>query len=81
MSLIGDLRELLLPRLCPVCGRLLMGSEDVMCAFCAIQLPRHYVLDFDDNAMLRSIWNRADLLGNRFFSFKTGQEKNFLLKM
>ena len=61
MSLIRDLRELLLPRLCPVCGRLLMGSEDVMCAFCAIQLPRHYVLDFDDNALLRSIWDRADI--------------------
>ena len=38
-----------------------MGSEDVMCAFCAIQLPRHFVLDFDDNAMLRSIWDRADI--------------------
>jgi len=61
MSLIRDLRELLLPRLCPVCGRLLMAGEDVMCAFCAIQLPRHFVLDFDDNAMLRSIWDRADI--------------------
>ena len=43
MNLIRDLKELLLPRLCPVCGKLLMQSEDTLCAYCAIGLPRYRV--------------------------------------
>ena len=61
MGLIGDLKELLLPRLCPVCGKLLMESEDVMCAFCAIGLPRYRVMHTDDNLLLRMLWDRADV--------------------
>ena len=61
MSLPTDLRELLLPRLCPVCGKLLMESEDVMCTFCAIGLPRYRILHTDDNLLLRMIWDKADV--------------------
>ena len=61
MSLIRDLRELLLPRICPVCGKLLMSGEDVLCAFCAIGLPRYRVQRIDDNILLRMIWDRADV--------------------
>ncbi len=58
---MSDLRELLLPRLCPVCGKLLMQSEDVMCAFCAIGLPRLLTPHVDDNHMLRTVWSKADI--------------------
>lgn len=61
MSLLTDLKELLLPRLCPVCGKLLMASEDVLCAFCAIGLPRYRILDINDNPLLRIIWDKADV--------------------
>ena len=61
MSLINDLKELLLPRTCPVCGKLLMESEDVMCAFCAVGLPRYHVLNINDNHLLRMIWDKADV--------------------
>jgi len=67
MSILSDLKELLLPRLCPVCGKLLMESEDVLCAFCAIQLPRYRINSnnagnkFFDNILLRSIWDKADV--------------------
>ena len=61
MSLLTDLRELLLPRLCPVCGKLLMEGEDVLCAYCAIGLPRHRILNIDDNPLLRMIWDKADV--------------------
>ncbi|MBO7119912.1 MAG: ComF family protein [Bacteroidaceae bacterium] len=61
MSILSDLKELLLPRLCPVCGKLLMQGEDVMCAFCAIQLPRHRITAIDDNLLLRIIWDKADV--------------------
>jgi len=61
LRVIRDLQELLLPRTCPVCGKLLMESEDVLCAFCAIGLPRYHVLNISDNPMLRVIWDRADV--------------------
>lgn len=61
MSLIRDLKELLLPRTCPVCGKLLMAGEDVLCAFCAIGLPRYRILNIDDNLLLRMVWDRADV--------------------
>lgn len=61
MRLTEDLRELLLPRLCPVCGKLLVAGEDVLCAFCAIGLPRSRILNIADNALLRMIWDRADV--------------------
>lgn len=61
MSLLTDLKELLLPRTCPVCGKLLMETEDVLCAFCAIGLPRYRIHNIDDNALLRMIWDKADV--------------------
>lgn len=67
MSLLRDVRELLLPRLCPVCGRLLTGCEDVLCAYCAIGLPRYRIrnTNLDDNAwdniLLRSVWDRVNV--------------------
>lgn len=61
MSLLRDIKELLLPRLCPVCGKLLMASEDILCAYCAIGLPRYRILDINDNPLLRIIWDKADV--------------------
>ena len=52
MNLQSDLKELLLPRLCPMCGKLLMQGEDVACAFCAIGLPRYRLVRLEDNLLL-----------------------------
>lgn len=61
MSLMTDLKELLLPRLCPVCGKLMMQTEDILCAYCAIGLPRYRVVSIKDNLLLRMVWDRADV--------------------
>ena len=61
MSLLRDIKELLLPRLCPVCGKLMMETEDVVCAFCAIGLPRYRIAGHEDNNLLRLVWDRADV--------------------
>ena len=61
MNILSDLKELLLPRLCPVCGKLLMQNEDVMCAYCAIGLPRHHIPNIIDNPMLRSVWDKVNV--------------------
>lgn len=62
MSLLSDLKELLLPRICPVCGKLLMEGEDILCAFCAIGLPHQRIANINDNLLLRLLWDRADVL-------------------
>ena len=49
MGLLRDVRELLMPRVCPVCGHLMTDCEDVVCAFCAIGLPRYINLNPNDN--------------------------------
>ena len=70
MSLLTDLKELLLPRTCPVCGKLLMETEDVLCAFCAIGLPRYRILNINDNRLLRMVWDKADVRrGTTFLSY------------
>ncbi|MBR6142054.1 MAG: ComF family protein [Bacteroidaceae bacterium] len=70
MNLLADIRELLLPRVCPVCGKLLMAGEDVLCAFCAIGLPRCRVVSIEDNQLLRMIWDKADVRkGTTFLSY------------
>jgi len=61
MSLLSDLRELLLPRTCPVCGKLLMEGEDVLCAVCAIGLPRYRVHQTGDNLLLRMLWDKVSV--------------------
>ncbi len=45
MGLLRDVKELLMPRVCPVCGHLMTDCEDVVCAFCAIGLPRYINLN------------------------------------
>ena len=43
MTWIDDLKDLLFPRSCKVCGRRLMKSERHLCLYCLLELPRtHY---------------------------------------
>ena len=52
MSWITDLKELLFPRFCKVCGRRLMKSEQHLCLECLIHLPRtHYELRPENKLM------------------------------
>ena len=52
MKWIDDLKELLFPRYCKVCGRRLMLSEEHLCLGCLLNLPRtHYELNPDNLLM------------------------------
>lgn len=47
------------PRQCPVCGRRLSVSEEVICASCLMHLPRTGFADAPrDNEMVRLFWGR-----------------------
>ncbi len=69
MGLLRDVRELLMPRVCPVCGHLMTDSEDVVCAFCAIGLPRY--INLNPNANLNDNENpNLNLNDNEFRALK-----------
>ena len=38
-----------------------MEGEDLLCTFCAIQLPRYRIMNIKDNLLLRMIWDKADV--------------------
>lgn len=57
--LLKELAELIMPRVCPVCGQRLMATEKQICATCIIQWPRLPWTDCTDNIMLRTLWTEV----------------------
>ena len=68
---VSDLPNLLLPRLCPVCGQRLMPSEHIICMTCTIGWPRILQTSLRDNTMLRLLWPRVPVeLGTSLISYR-----------
>lgn len=53
MKWIDDLKELLFPRYCKVCGRRLMQREQHLCLGCLIELPRTHYERNPDNLLMQ----------------------------
>lgn len=54
LSLVRALPQMLLPRVCPVCGRGLIEAERAVCMHCLVQLPRTRMhLDPDNSIVAR----------------------------
>lgn len=58
-SLLRDLKELLLPRICPVCGGRLLPNEEFMCLECWTRIPYLNYSNAEDNEMIRTLWSYA----------------------
>lgn len=58
MSIWNDLWELLFPRLCVVCGKKLLVSEDMVCFSCMSELPRTGLSGAPGNEMEKLFWGR-----------------------
>ena len=67
MGLLRNVRELLMPRVCPVCGHLMTDCEDVVCAFCAIGLPRYFNANPNLNDNEDENQNEDDNVNERFW--------------
>ena len=61
MSILSCMASLMLPRVCPVCRRVLECTEGSLCSVCAASLPRLPLSSIDDNVMLRTLWARLPL--------------------
>ncbi len=58
---LRSLINLLVPRVCPVCGCRMADSERLLCTRCLLQLPFLRLQDFSDNPVARLFWSRLPL--------------------
>lgn len=80
MKWIDDLKELLFPRYCKVCGRRLMHSEQHLCIGCLLELPRtHYEQDPNNLLMQHFIeWPEVVRATAYFYYYKEGKYSNLI---
>ena len=55
-TLLNDLRELLFPRICPVCRGRLLPDEQFICTECLVEFPLLKFEKTEDNEMIRTLW-------------------------
>lgn len=80
LSLLNDFLDLLVPRLCPACGRAMIKSEGIMCMHCLYDLPKTRFTDFRDNAVARLFWGRVWLANaTSLFHFQKGSRYQGLI--
>ena len=80
MKWISDLKELLFPRYCKVCGQRLMLSEQHLCLGCLIELPRtHYERNPDNQLMQHFMeWPEVVRATAYFYYHKEGKYSNLI---
>lgn len=80
MKWINDLKELLFPRYCKVCGRRLMQSERHLCTCCLLELPRtHYELDANNPVIQHFMeWPEVVRATAFFHYYKEGKYSNLI---
>ncbi len=54
--LLSDVRELIFPRICPVCEGRLLTDESFICTECLIGFPLLKFENAEDNKMIRILW-------------------------
>lgn len=80
MKWIDDLKELLFPRYCKVCGRRLMQSEQHLCISCLLELPRTHYEQNPDNPLMQHFmeWPEVMRATAHFYYNKEGKYSNLI---
>ena len=80
MNWFNDLKELLFPRYCKVCGRRLMHSEQHLCINCLLDLPRtHYEQDPNNRLMQHFMeWPEVVRATAYFYYYKDGKYSHLI---
>lgn len=83
MSWIDDLKELLFPRYCKVCGRRLMLSEEHLCLECLLELPRTHYERNPDNLLMQHFmeWPEVVRATAYFYYYKEGKYSKLIHHM
>ncbi len=59
--MIGDVLDLIFPRICPVCGQQLLSHERLLCSACLVLMPYTHISDFKDNLVARMFFARLPI--------------------
>lgn len=80
MKWISDLKELLFPRYCKVCGRRLMQSEQHLCLGCLLELPRTHYEREPNNLLMQHFmeWPEVVRATAYFYYYKEGKYSNLV---
>lgn len=80
MKWINDLKELLFPRYCKVCGRRLMQSELHLCLGCLIELPRTHYERTSDNLLMQHFMEWPEVIrATAFFHYHKDSKYSSLI--
>lgn len=80
MKWINDLRELLLPRYCKVCGQRLMQGEQHLCLGCLLELPRTHYEQEPNNLLMQHFmeWPEVVRATAYFYYYKEGKYSSLI---
>ena len=83
MSWVKDIKELLFPRYCKVCGRRLMQSEHHLCIGCLMELPRTHYEHVPDNELMQHFmeWPEVVRATAYLYYHKEGRYSNLIRHM
>lgn len=80
MKWIDDLKELLFPRYCKVCGHRLVHSEQHLCIGCLMELPRTHYERTPNNPLMQHFmeWPEVVRATAYFYYYKEGKYCNLI---
>lgn len=80
MKWISDLKELLFPRYCKVCGQRLMQSEQHLCLGCLLELPRTHYEQQPENLLMQHFmeWPEVVRATAYFHYYKEGKYSSLI---
>ena len=80
MPWIKDLKELLFPRYCKVCGQRLTHSEQHLCAGCLLELPRTHYENEPNNLLMQHFmeWPEVQRATAYFYYYKEGNYSHLI---
>lgn len=83
MKWISDLKELLFPRYCKVCGQRLMLSEQHLCLGCLLELPRTHYERNPNNLLMQHFmeWSEVVQATAYFYYYKEGKYSSLIHHM
>ena len=80
MKWISDLKELLFPRYCKVCGQRLMRSKQHLCLGCLVDLPRTHYEQQPENLLMQHFleWPEVVRATAYFYYYKEGKYSSLI---
>ena len=80
MKWISDLKELLFPRYCKVCGQRLMQSEQHLCLGCLLDIPRTHYEQNPNNLLIQHFmeWPEVVRATAYFYYYKEGKYSSLI---